>query len=65
MNIFTKQKQMHRQENKLMVIKEEGGKEYNGSMGLTDAQCYMKNKQGFTVWTRNCIQYLVMNYHGK
>ena len=56
---------MHRQENKLMVIKEEGGKEYNGSMGLTDAQCYMKNKQGFTVWTRNCIQYLVMNYHGK
>ena len=50
MDLFTKQKQMHRHKKKLMVTKGERGKEYIWSMGLTDAQyCTQNKQQGFTI----------------
>ena len=71
MNLFTKQKQTHSIENKLMVTREETGWERN-NLGVWDQQIqttiYKTDKQDrhpCTHSTGNCIQYLVINYTGK
>ena len=46
MNPATKEKQTHRQENRLVVVKGEwGGEEWTGSLGLVDANHYIYNGQ--------------------
>lgn len=44
MNLSMKQKQTHRQTQRLVVAKGEGGRErWIGSLGLADANCYIRD----------------------
>ena len=45
MNLFTKQKQSHRLENKFMVTKGEKGEGIIGSLGLTYTHYYISNRK--------------------
>ena len=70
MNLFTKQNQTHRQENKLMVPKGD-----SGSQGIITQEfginiyipVYIKqiNNKGLLYSTGDYIQYLVITYNGK
>ena len=64
MNLFTKQKQPHK-ENKFMITKGIWGEEYIRSLILTDTQSTSNRKQEFSVQHRNYIQYIVINYNRK
>ena len=68
MNLFTKQKQIHRHRNKLMVTKGERGGGINQEFGINIyTLLYIKqtNNKDPLYSTGNYIQNLIINYNGK
>ena len=65
-NLFTKQKQTHRQKTNLQLPKEKQGRD---KLGVWDQQtqtaAYKINNKDFLYSTGNHIQYLITNYNGK
>ena len=70
MDLFTKQKQTHRQ-NKLTVTTGEMGGGGGDKLGVWNQQIYtllyikQRNNKDLLYSTRNCIQYPVITYNGK
>ena len=66
MNLFTKQKQTHRLENKLMFTRGDIREEVNQEINIYTLLCikYINNKDLLNS-TRNYIQYLEINYNAK
>ena len=66
MNLFTKQKQTHRQKTNLWLPK---GKEGRDKLGVWDQQIqttiYKINNKDLLQSTGNRIPYLIINYNGK